>query len=166
MSPPPKPKAPTALMAALFLLLAPTALAGERTQPAPRVAQAQPAPTAPAEQVAPTALAEEQAQPALTVPAEPQPQPTPRIAQAQPALPPTGDGPVTKDDLRWSHGILRDEIRANRDQINALYIAVVTGLVAIVIALLGLIAVFISRKTPAPTESAAPKTALPRPTSA
>ena len=206
--PPPKPKAPAALITALFLLLAPTALAGERTEAAPRVAQAQPALTAPAAQPAPTALAEEQPQPAPTIPADQQPQPLPRVAQAQPA-PPTGDGFATKNDIRWESKqnelrwsendrrwsendrrwdqnerrweqnermltAIRDEIRANRaenerrwlqvlDQINALYIVMITGLVAIVAALLGIIALLIPRRN---APAAAPKTALPRPTSA
>ena len=156
-----KAKAPAVLMAALFLFSAPTALAGERTEPAPRVAQAQPAPTAPA--------------------AEPT-QPLPRIAQAQPALPPTGDGFATKDDIRWGWEQnqqmwteIRAEIRAQRAEnerrwteiraeIRALHIAVITGLVAIVVALLGLIAVFFPRKN-APArapESPRPDANLPR----
>ena len=159
-----KAKAPAALITALFLLLAPTALAGERTEAAPRVAQAQPAPTAPAEQVAPTALADQ--------PAKPAPADQPQIQVAQTNPPPAGDDNrrATLGDIRWSHDNLRAEIREIRAdmreiraEIKALYIAVVTGLVAIVAALLGIIALLIPRRN---APAAAPKTALPRPTSA
>ena len=169
---------PALALTACALLLAPTATALAEPQAetfATRVAQTQPAPTTPAAQIAPTALAEEQAQPA---PTNPQPETVaPRIAQAQPALPPTGDGFATKDDIRWGWEQnqrmwteIRDEIRANRAEIReiraeikALYIAVVGGLVAVVAALLGIIALLIPRKNAAPTESTR---TLPRPTSA
>ena len=158
-----KAKAPAVLMAALFLFSAPTALAGERTESATRVAQAQPAPTTPAAQIAPTALAEEQAQPAPTAPAAEPTQPLPRIAQAQPAPTPTGGGFATKDDIRWWAEQNERRWLQVLDQINALHIAMITGLAVIIAALLGIIALLIPRKNAAPTESTR---TLPRPTSA
>ena len=163
MSTPPKPKAPAALMAALFLLLAPTALAEQQPQPAAPIAQTQPAAAALADQ----------------------PQPQIQVAQANP-LEPAGDDNrrATFGDLRWSHAILRDQISENRDEITALRdenraelraireeISALNNRITILSATLlaGVLGIFgvalaaiFHRNAPA----AAPKTALPRPTSA
>ena len=149
---------------ALLLALTATALAEPQAETfATRVAQAQPAPTNPAAQIAPTALAEEQAQPAPTAPADQPTQPLPRIAQAQPAPTPTGGGFATKDDIRWWAEQNERRWLQVLDQINALHIAMITGLAVIIAALLGIIALLIPRKNAAPTESTR---TLPRPTSA
>ena len=162
MSPPPKPKAPTALMAALFLLLAPTALAEQQPQPAAPIAQTQPAAAALADQ------------------------PQIQVAQANP-LEPAGDDNrrATFGDLRWSHAILRDQISENRDEITALRdenraelraireeISALNNRITILSATLlaGVLGIFgvalaaiFPRKNAAPTESTR---TLPRPTSA
>ena len=157
---------PALALTACALLLAPTATALAEPQAetfATRVAQTQPAPTTPAAQIAPTALAEKQAQPAPTTPADEPTQPLPRIAQAQPAPTPTGGGFATKDDIRWWAEQNERRWLQVLDQINALHIAMITGLAVIIAALLGIIALLIPRKNAAPTESTR---TLPRPTSA
>ena len=157
---------PALALTACALLLAPTATALAEPQAetfATRVAQTQPAPTIPAAQIAPTALAEEQAQPTPTAPAAEPTQPLPRVAQAQPAPTPTGGGFATKDDIRWWAEQNERRWLQVLDQINALHIAMITGLAVIIAALLGIIALLIPRKNAAPTESTR---TLPRPTSA
>ena len=159
---PPKPKAPAALITALLLLLAPTALAEQQPQPAAPIAQTQPATAALADQ------------------------PQIQVAQANP-LEPAGDDNrrATFGDLRWSHAILRDQISENRAEITALRAEItalraenhaefsalgnrITILSATLLAgVLGIFGVALAaifpRKNAAPTESTR---TLPRPTSA